>query len=96
MAIDFKGSLDSILNAYTKVSEVRAGADVARFNAAGMQQQSLLHNPQGLNQREAYATGNAANQALRENSARGGGVPPAVIYGGLAVLGVGLLVVALK
>lgn len=96
MAIDFKGSLESILNAYTQVSQVRANADVARYQAAGANQQALLHNPVGVNAREAYATGNAANPALINSAGGGGGVPPAVIYGGLAVLGVGLLVVALK
>lgn len=89
MAIDFNGSLDKILAAYTKVSEVRAVKDVAKYQAAGAQQQALLNMPQGYTASEAYATGNANNPAYMPANLGASAsmqIPKELIYGGLGLV----------
>lgn len=89
MAIDFGASLDKILETYSKVSEVRAAKDVAKYQAAGARQQALLDLPQGYTASEAYATGNAPNPAYMMPNNLGASasmqVPKEVIYGGLGL-----------
>lgn len=99
MAIDFGASLDKILGAYTKVTEVRTQANIAKWQAAGQVQNATLNAPEGYNPREAYSIGNAANPAMQNGVASGGGgamssIPPPVLYGGLALAGVALLLLA--
>jgi hypothetical protein len=94
MAIDFGASLDKILGAYTQVSQVRSQVDLAKYNAVAANQQALLNAPEAVNARESYATGNAQNPYVMPGNAGMGSVPPAVIYGGFALAGIALLMMA--
>jgi NADPH:quinone reductase-like Zn-dependent oxidoreductase len=101
MAIDFGASLDKILEAYTKVSEVRAAKDIAKYQTAGATQQALLNLPQGYTASEAYAVGNAANPAYQ--GAYPGALYPQsannnnlLIYGAVGLVAAVVLIKVLK
>lgn len=91
MAIDFKGSLDSLLQAYTQVTQVRATADVAKYNAAAQAQQAMFSSPVGYTSSEAYATGNARpTSAVPVGASASMQIPKELIYGGLGLAALGL------
>lgn len=97
MAIDFGASLDKILATYSQVSQVRAQTDIAKYNAVGAQQQATLHDPQAMNPREAYSSGNAVNPAMMQGAGyQMPGVNPGFVYAGLGVVGLAVLWKALK
>lgn len=97
-SFDFGALLDKTINAYQTVSEVRIERDNARYAAAPATQQNLLHRSEALTTTEAYNTGNAVNPAASPGSVGSyiDRIPKPLLYGSLGLLGVGLLIKAVK
>lgn len=90
------GTLDKLIGAYSQVSLARAKVDAIKYGGAVDNQKATLNSPQGTKYAQNTATAAALNRTGALSNAGTMVIPPALIYGGLA-LGVGfLLIKALK
>lgn len=93
---DLNSTLNSLIGAYSAVSQARARADAIKYGGAIDNQDATLNSPQGTKYANNTATAASLNRAGQISNAGTMVIPPALIYGGLA-LGVGfLLIKALK
>jgi hypothetical protein len=93
-SFDFGAILDKSIDAASALSVARVERDTARYEAAAAEQQAALHNSEATNMREAYATGNARNPAVGQGNTVGGyidRIPKPLLFGSIALLGVGLV-----
>ena|SRR5690554_5564557 len=97
MAIDFGAILDRTIGAYENISVARVERDTAKYNNSAVDQLKALHNSEALNMTEAYKTGNAVNPAAAGQAVNyWDQIPKPLLYGSLGLLGVGLLIKAVK
>lgn len=96
--MDFGALLDKTLGAYQTISVARIERDTARYNAAPVTQQAVLHRSEALTTTEAYQTGNAVNPAARGNAASDyfDRIPKPLLYGSMGLLGLALVLKAVK
>lgn len=95
-SFNFGATLDKLIGAYSQVSMARAKVDAIKYGGAVDNQNSTLNSPQGTKYANNTATAAALNRAGSLGNAGTMVIPPALVYGGLA-LGVGfLLIKALK
>jgi hypothetical protein len=97
--LDFGALLDKTLGAYQAVSVARLERDTARYGAAATTQQNALHRSEAMNATEAYATGNAVNPAAAKTGAVGSyfdRIPKPLFYGSVGLLGLALVLKAVK
>ena len=87
--MDISKTLDQLIGAYTKVTEVRAAKDVAKYQASAATQQAMFNSPTGYGAAEALATGNArVNGAVPMGASASMQIPKELIYGGLGLAAV--------
>jgi hypothetical protein len=93
---NLNGMLNNLIGAYSSVSMARAKVDAIKYQGAIDNQNATLNSPQGTKYANNTATAASLNRANSISNAGTMVIPPALIYGGLA-LGVGfLLLKALK
>lgn len=93
---NFGALLDTSIGAYSEISKARIERDAARYNAQPQIQQNELHAPEGKTPSEAYATGNAPNPAFNSVGGYFDRIPKPLLYGSMGLLGVALVIKALK
>ncbi|WP_341937199.1 hypothetical protein [Marinimicrobium sp. C2-29] len=96
--IDFGGALDRLVDGYAKVQQVKNERDAMRYQNAPNEQEAALHESEAATTSEAYQTGNARVPGTGKPSMGGyvDQIPKPLLYGSLGLLGLGLLMKAVK
>lgn len=96
--MDFGGILDNLMGHYATTQKLKNERDAIRYATAGRDQQATLHDSEAMTTGEAYATGNARVEGAGQSSMGGyiDQIPKPLLYGSLGLLGVGLLLKAVK
>jgi len=94
--IDYGSLLDKAINAYGTVSVARINRDSSKFEHAGAQQANALHRSESVTPLESYRTGNAADPAKPTTQTYFDRIPKPLLYGSAGVLGLILVLKAVK
>lgn len=96
--LDFGAILDKSLQTWGTVQKIKNERDAMRYASAPGDQFRTLHESEAATTNEAYQTGNAPNPAGNRSTVGGyiDQIPKPLLYGSLGLLGVGLLMKAMK